>query len=179
MSHCFLEGEATRETIKEIINKMIEEEKTPDNVTPDNAIQENKMKGIKLYSMNAVTLATFLGGPLVAGYFIRENYRALGQVEKAKEATAFGIGISIFIVLGLLLLPDELAERIPNFVFPMIFTLIAGWITDRKQGEVLRQHKAHNNTFYSIWRAVGFGLLSAVLFVLIALALVLILPMGI
>ncbi|WHT40394.1 hypothetical protein QNH98_07395 [Myroides sp. mNGS23_01] len=47
--------------------------------------QENPTQDVKLYTPNAIRLATFLGGPLIAGYLIRENYLALQEEKKPSK----------------------------------------------------------------------------------------------
>lgn len=126
-------------------------------------VQENPTRDLKLYSPNAIRLATFLGGPLIAGYLIRENYLALQEEKKAKQALLLGI-VSTVAFFGLLfLVPTTVIDRIPNFIFPLLFTGIVSWIVEVKQGDVLRKHQEENNTFYSMWRAAGLALISAVL----------------
>lgn len=125
--------------------------------------QENPTQDVKLYTPNAIRLATFLGGPLIAGYLIRENYLALQEEKKAKQALILGI-VSTVVFFGVLfLVPTTVIDRIPNFIFPLLFTGIVSWIVEVKQGDILRKHQEENNVFYSIWRAVGLALISALL----------------
>lgn len=46
---------------------------------------------IKLYSSNAIGVATFLGGPLAAGYLIGENYKSLNQPKEGQQSLIIGI----------------------------------------------------------------------------------------
>ncbi|WP_199268628.1 hypothetical protein [Myroides fluvii] len=153
-----------------------EESKTKANITEANTTQENITEGVKMYSSNAIAMATFLGGPLVAGYLIRENYRALGEEKKAKQAWILGIIATVVIFGGLLLLSDTIVERIPNYIFPAIFAGIVSWIVEVKQGDKLRQHKAFNNVFYSGWRSAGLALVSALIVVICIVGVVFLMP---
>jgi hypothetical protein len=45
----------------------------------------------KLYKENAIVGATFLGGPLVAGYLAAENFKQLEQPAKARTAWIIAI----------------------------------------------------------------------------------------
>ncbi|MGG5507348.1 MULTISPECIES: hypothetical protein [unclassified Myroides] len=135
--------------------------------------QENTTYESKFYSVNAIRIATFLGGPLIAGYLIRANYRALAEEQKAQQALVLGIVSTLVLVVGLLLLPVEWVDRIPNYIFPAIFAGIAGWIVEVKQGDVLRLHKENNKRFYSNWKAVGLALLSALILFVTAVLLLL------
>jgi hypothetical protein len=40
----------------------------------------------KLYKDKAIWIGTFIGGPLVAGYLIAENYKKLGQDKNASKS---------------------------------------------------------------------------------------------
>ena len=39
----------------------------------------------KIYKNRAIEIATFLGGPLVAGYLIAENFKAFNEPDKSKK----------------------------------------------------------------------------------------------
>lgn len=138
--------------------------------------QENTTEEVKLYSSNAIAMATFLGGPLVAGYLLCENYRVLGEEKKAKQAFVLGIIATIVVFGGLLLLPETIVDRIPNYVFPAIFAGIASWIVETKQGDILRQHKAFGNAFYSGWRSAGLALVSALIILICVVGVVFLMP---
>lgn len=55
-------------------------------------MEENVLQPIptfKLYKDKAIYLGTFIGGPLVAGYLIAENFKQLGQLGKVKTLGLF------------------------------------------------------------------------------------------
>ncbi len=41
--------------------------------------------GKRVYKTNMIYLGSWLGGPLVAGYLIAENFKAFGEFSKAKK----------------------------------------------------------------------------------------------
>jgi hypothetical protein len=47
---------------------------------------ENKTEKIKLYSSKAISGATFLGGPLAAGYLIGENFKAINKPTEGRNS---------------------------------------------------------------------------------------------
>ncbi|MBT34046.1 MAG: hypothetical protein CMO01_30655 [Thalassobius sp.] len=122
-------------------------------------IDNQDTKDLKLYSQRAISIATFLASPLAAGYFIRENYRALGKNEAGHKAFLIGLVSTILLFGGILLIPEEVLEKIPNQLFPIIYTAITFAIVEKTQGEVLKQHKANGYEFYSAWRAAGIAAL--------------------
>ena len=55
----------------------------------------------KLYTENAIRVATFLGGPLIAGYLIADNYRQLGEERHIQTTWLITIlaTVAIFIIV--------------------------------------------------------------------------------
>lgn len=50
----------------------------------------------KIYKDKAIWVGTFLGGPLVAGYFIAENFKVFGEYGKAKKTWIYAILTTIY-----------------------------------------------------------------------------------
>ena len=66
-------------------------------------ILNNQIPTEKIYKDKEVWVGTFLGGPLVAGYFIAKNFKVFGEADKARKtwviaiiATMFLFGISFY-----------------------------------------------------------------------------------
>lgn len=92
----------------------------------------------RLFSIRAVSIGIFVGGPLAAGYFIGQNYRQLGNVRAANVAFTVGIA-STGVMLGILFnLPSEVAERIGR-LFPAVYTPLAAYLAHWLQGEAIQQ----------------------------------------
>ena len=122
------------------------------------AINENK-----LYSIKAIAGATFLGGPLAAGYMISENFKALHAPEKARTALILGIIFTLVLFGGLFMIPEHIIDRVPKQLIPIAYTAIILGIVEWKQGDDLKRHKENDAPFYSGWRAAGIGLISLVI----------------
>jgi len=121
---------------------------------------ENKTKDIKLYSSKAISGATFLGGPLAAGYLISENFKSLNRPDERRKSLIIGIITTIILFGGLFLLPEKLVDKIPRQLIPLIYTGIIWGIVEWTQGDILKSHKENGNSFFSGWRAAGIGLIS-------------------
>jgi hypothetical protein len=117
----------------------------------------------KLYKENAIVGATFLGGPLVAGYLAAENFKQLGQPSKARTAWIIAILSTIAIFGGLLLIPN--ADKIPSYIIPVTYTIITRFLIRTYQGESITNHLAQGGPTYSGWRAVWIALVGAILLV--------------
>jgi hypothetical protein len=83
----------------------------------------------KIYSTTSVYAATFLGGPLVAGYMLANNFKTFGQRTKA-AATWF---YTLAILSALILIPDS--DKIPNYLIPTVYLGITAFIIRRYQKE--------------------------------------------
>lgn len=66
---------------------------------------ENTTKDIKIYSSKAISGATFLGGPLAAGYLISENFKGLNRHDEGRKSLIIGIITTIILFGGMFMLP--------------------------------------------------------------------------
>lgn len=113
----------------------------------------------KLYSHRSITMATFFGGPVAAGYLARQNYLNLNQPQKAYNAMLLGFFYTVLIIMVAILLPDEFSDRNLNMAVYFFNVLIIYFIVEATQGKALKKHKKKNGKFYSAWNAVGAGLI--------------------
>lgn len=134
--------------------------------------KENPTENIKLYSQIAIGGATFLGGPLAAGYMIGENFKSLNKQEEGKYSLIIGIVSTILLFIGIFMIPENLIDKIPRQLIPLIYTGIILGILEWKQGDILKLHKKNGNPFFSGWRAAGIGLISLVIILIGVLATV-------
>lgn len=125
--------------------------------------QQNRTKDLKFYSKKAIGIATFFGGPLAAGYLIRENYLSLNKPDEAKKSLIIGIFSTILIFTIIFIIPEHILNKVPNQVLPIIYTAIIYYIVEKIHGTILDQHKENGNEFYSGWKAAGIGAISLVI----------------
>ena len=113
----------------------------------------------KLYKDRAVYLGTFLGGPLVAGYLLAENFKHLGQQNKVKTAWLIAI-ISTIAIIGMVFFIPNM-EKVPSYIIPLIYGGIAQFLVQKTQGAAIKSHIEKGGQVYSVWRAVWIGLVGA------------------
>ena len=114
----------------------------------------------KLYKTKSITLATFFGGPLAAGYLIGENFNSLNEPDKGLKVKIIGIIATVLLFITIFSVPEKIMSKIPNSIIPLIYTgLIWGYV-EWSQGEYLKHHEENENSFFSGWRASGIGLIS-------------------
>lgn len=124
---------------------------------------KNITKDLKFYSQRAISIATFLGGPLAAGYLVRENYLSLNKPDEAKKAFVYGLLATVAVFGFIFMMPESIMEKVPNQIVPLIYTVIIYYIVEQTQGETLNLHKELGNEFYSGWKAAGVGFVSLLL----------------
>jgi len=128
-------------------------------------------ENIKLYSNREITIATFFGGPLAAGYLMKKNFQVMGDFERAKLALLIGIISTIIIFAVFLTLPESIQDVIPQPLIPVIYTAIISLIVNKLQGPFLKEYKDKGGIYHSGWRAAGVGAL-AMLIILASIAII-------
>lgn len=117
----------------------------------------------RFYSLKAISIATFFGGPLAAGYLVKKNYEALGQADNARKSLFIGIASTIVLFVIAYLIPDELSTKIGTLI-PGLSAWIIYLIVEKLQGSELKLHKESEGKFYSGWKAAAVGSISMVIF---------------
>ncbi len=118
---------------------------------------ENQSLTTKLYSQKAITIATFFGGPLAAGFLARQNFINLGKGDYGRNSMYIGIISTILLFVGIFSIPENIINKIPNYIIPAIYTPIIYYLIEKYQGKELKEHKDNNGEFYSGWKATGIG----------------------
>ncbi|WP_448699421.1 hypothetical protein ACFGVR_20695 [Mucilaginibacter sp. AW1-3] len=126
----------------------------------DDIILEQQIPAGKVYGERAAWTGVFLGGPIVAGYFIAENYKLFGQPEKAKRAWIISIAATVIIFGALCFAPN--ADKMPRYIVPIIFGGITYWIIQYYQGSDIKAHVQASGGVYSQWRAALVGVIGAI-----------------
>ncbi|WP_298425060.1 hypothetical protein [uncultured Kordia sp.] len=122
--------------------------------------QEINTKNLTFYSQKAIGIATFIGGPLAAGYLIRENYKALNESEKGNKALIISIIITIALFALIFSIPEHIIEKIPKMIIPAIYTGATVYWVEQTFGAIFKQHEENAYAFFSRWKAAGIGILS-------------------
>ena len=145
-------------------------ETQPDNTT--NLPQPD----VPLYSVPSIALASFLGGPLAAGWLVSVNFRHLNDPKAARTAMIIGVAATVALVASMVVLPQEWANRLPGVTIPAIYTAIIWILSERIQGRSLEAHFARGGRRHSSWRAVGISLVAALPAAVVLVAMVVIVP---
>lgn len=130
----------------------------------------------KLYTGQAIAIATFLGGPLGGSYLMSLNYMLLGDEEAGQRTIKWGLAGTVLLLLAFILMPETVRDTVPDIAYNAAFTGLFYYLAKRLQGEYLEEHRQLRGRFMTRWRAVGVGLVSAVAAVLVGLSLTALLP---
>lgn len=114
----------------------------------------------KLYNERAVLIGTFLGGPLVGGYLIAQNFKTLNEPAKAGRTWLITIAVMVFLVATFFV---PVFDKIPSIAYSFAFCLAAHTITKNLQGSQIALHQTAGGAFYKTLRAALIGLLGCVL----------------
>ncbi|MFC5864902.1 hypothetical protein ACFPT7_21520 [Acidicapsa dinghuensis] len=107
----------------------------------------------KLYDSGAVSVATFLGGPIAGAALMAMNYRKLGKTGAAMGALGVGvIGMALGIAVGYLL-PSGASYAVP-------IALIYGMrqFAEKTQGDLIEEHTERGGQLGSMVIPVALGL---------------------
>ncbi len=123
-------------------------------------LENNSIPLKKIYKDKGITCATYLGGPLVAGYLIAENFKVFKEKEKVKITWVITIIFTVVLFTTVVLLPDSI--HVPNYIIPIIYTGAAHFLITRYQGEKINSHIANGGLTYSGWRIALISLIGLV-----------------
>jgi len=121
---------------------------------------DNEKTTKKIYREKAIWVGSLLGGPLVAGYLIAENFKVFNQPERVKKTWIFTIIFTIVVFGIIFLMPDTV--KIPDQLFPFIYTYIAYQIVQLYQKAKITAHINAGGQLYSWWRTIVVGLIGLI-----------------
>jgi peptidoglycan/LPS O-acetylase OafA/YrhL len=117
------------------------------------SVQEDILTDIpvnKVYKESTIPIAAFLAGPLAGGILMAENFRSLGK--RSAATTTIILTVAFLVLLAMLnILPGT--DKIPSFVYSILYTMIASFITHKYQRRDIQEHLALGGKLYPGWRA--------------------------
>src|SRR6478735_11470748 len=93
---------------------------------------------VKLYNETSIRIGTFIGGPLITGYLLAENFKKSGQPDKIRTTWLYAIIITILLFLAIFLIPHM--DFLPNYVLPIIYSIIASTVLQKYQANFVKSH---------------------------------------
>ncbi len=122
----------------------------------------------KVFTNQAISMATFFGGPLAAGFLMAKNYIAFGNRPAAQNTLIISFISSILVLALVSIMPHQSKDAIPNMLLPMFYTAVVTVLVANLQGSKIDEYINTKGAKASNWLAFGYGMLgAAITFILI------------
>jgi branched-subunit amino acid permease len=126
----------------------------------------------KIYNEKMVRVSTLLAGPFAAAYLMAENYKTFGQEKLARKSLIFGSVTTVFIFGTLLLLPEKVLDKVPRFLLPILFSIIAQLLMRKLQTPEIETYLTEGGQKHSNWKVARVSALVFALEIVAVLAMV-------
>jgi hypothetical protein len=113
----------------------------------------------RIYTIIAILIATFIGGPLAAGLLISKNFEIFGNKKAARKSIFYGIFFTIFIAIVLFFLPRNIIAKTPKEIIPFFSIVVVAGMVKAYQFEKIKDHLDNGGSKASYWKAAGIGIL--------------------
>ena len=124
------------------------------------------LPGLRLYSLNQITLAAFLGSPFPGLWLAARNLDDLGRRGMYRRCLWWGVGLTLFNVALAFVLP----EWVPGLVVSLPLVLVTRLMANHWIGPDLAAHRAAGGAQGSWWVTILVGVVGfLVVFALILL----------
>ncbi|QEM07614.1 hypothetical protein DIU31_030465 [Mucilaginibacter rubeus] len=121
------------------------------------AVEQLEEEKPKIYTLNSIRVATFIFGPLAAGYLVSQNYKAFNEKDKSTTTWIIAV-VALIAIIGLAVITSN-TERFPRFIFPLAYAWGTFLLVQKFQGEQMKEHFATGGEIFTIWRALLAGLI--------------------
>ncbi|MEO5642533.1 MAG: hypothetical protein ABIQ40_14275 [Bacteroidia bacterium] len=112
----------------------------------------------KIFQGKSIYAATFIGGPLAAAYMIAHNFKVFGDSAKARSIWISSILFTVLLFVVVFNLPANI--KIPNVLFPLVYTGIAYGIMHYYQGKQIEAYLQKGGSLFNGWKIAGVALIS-------------------
>lgn len=135
--------------------------------------KENKLK---FYTINWITFATFLWGPLAGTYLMSKNFENLKQKDYAKKTIKYWIYTTLILFSLLAIIPEKIISVIPDSLIPLAYTITIYTYLFKYQDQDIKKHLKNDWVKYSGWKVTGIALIALIINLTYLFLLILILP---
>lgn len=122
----------------------------------------------KVFTNQAISMATFIGGPLSAGFLMAKNFIAFGNRSAAQNTLIISFISSILLYALFFIIPQHSIDAIPSTLLPVFYTTVVTVLVAKLQGSKIDEHISSKGAKASNWLAFGYGMLgAAITFILV------------
>ncbi len=119
-----------------------------------------------IYSPRQIQVATFLGGPFAAAYFLKTSFESINKQALASKSFILSL-IGSVIIIGIL---PFLPEKMPNNVIPLLYLIPVVVLLKKHYFTKEEILESEDYQIESSWKVFGISLVSVVLYGTIALS---------
>lgn len=130
----------------------------------------------KIFTVKAISFATFLGGPLSAGFLISKNFKEFGNHAAARNSIFIGIISTLLIFAGIFLTPENIIDKIPQPLIPAIYTAIIAFLVEKLQGRQINEFLSNGGKKASNWLTAGYSLIGLLVMGLLVVIVIFVIP---
>jgi hypothetical protein len=133
-----------------------------DNETDDKKVETpqeviNDIPPYKVFNPASIWIGTFMGGPLIAGYIIANNFKAFKDTQKVISTWIITVIFLIFFLIVIFSFPWHPLNF--YFFFPIFYTSVAWTLMLFFQKENIDKHIGKGGKIHSYWRSAGIGII--------------------
>ncbi len=125
-----------------------------------------------LYSPRQIYVASFLGSPIAAAWFIHRNFMTLGNESRALRTLWLGFAATVAVVIAGFYLPNHF----PNVLLPIVYSYAIYQYALLLFKSAYSTHLSGGGRKGSWWMVIGVSLLAALILMGIAFATALAIP---
>lgn len=114
----------------------------------------------KVYTPKMIRVATFLGGPLIAGYLIAENYNIFDDSRKEKMTWVYTVGFLMVLVAVIIFIP--FGNNSPKYIIPLLYSWACYSLVQYLQGRSIDGHIKAGGVAHGWGRVILISLIGAV-----------------
>ncbi|MCF8372564.1 MAG: hypothetical protein K9H64_13120 [Bacteroidales bacterium] len=122
-----------------------------------------KNKKQSVYTWKAISVATFFGGPITAGFLIGKNFKTFGKKDESKNSIFLGALIQILLFGAIYFTPDAYWGKLYYVILPAIYTVLAALLVKRLQGKQIEETLKKKGTVASLPHIAGYTLIGILL----------------
>ncbi|MBI9058459.1 MAG: hypothetical protein JEZ01_11915 [Labilibaculum sp.] len=124
----------------------------------------------KYYSEKQIYFATFLGGPIPPGILIYKNFKQIGDDKRASLALIITFIFTSILFYGLMQIPEEISDKIPNLVFSSLYTGIVYLVYHHYLADSINDLLIETENKASNWAVTGFTIFGVLINILIIIS---------
>ena len=124
-----------------------------------------EVQELRLYSLNQITLAAFLGSPFPGFWLADRNLDAMGRWRMYRRCLWWGVGLTLLNLVLAFLVP----EQIPGPVVSVPFIVVTRLMANHWFGPDLAAHRAAGGAQGSWWVTILVGVIGLLVVVVLIL----------